>query len=466
MIGRKKEIRELENAYSGRESEFVAVYGRRRVGKTYLVRETFSGRLVFQHTGLKNKPTAIQLDRFRQSLVENGLPECGVLKNWYKAFDALKSVIAASKRTKKVIFLDELQWMDRPNANFVSALENFWNGWASARKDVLLIVCGSASSWILRKVVYNKEGLHNRVTYRIPLRPFSLAECEAYAKDRRLEFTRRQIAELYMIFGGVPYYWHFLERGKSVAQNIDEMFFSKSDKLEGEFDELYASLFQSPDPYIRLVTALATKKVGMTRDVLSAASGVAESGKMTQCLDDLDRCGFIRKYTPLGKSNRGSVYQLMDNFTLFYFSFMASGRGGDRQYWSKLQSTRTHSTWVGLAFERLCLQHVDQIKRALQIGGVIANEHAWYSPAAQIDLLIDRDDGIINLCEMKFAEGAHAISRQESEAVRRKKLVLKEETATKKAVYVTYVTTEGLKRNSYANDIQSEVTLDDLFRSA
>ena len=464
MIGRKKEIRELENAYSGRESEFVAVYGRRRVGKTYLVRETFSGRMVFQHTGLKNKPTAIQLDRFRQSLEENGLRGCGVLKNWYKAFDALKTVIAASRRPKKVVFLDELQWMDRPNANFVSALENFWNGWASARKDVLLIVCGSASSWILRKIVYNKEGLHNRVTYRIPLRPFSLAECEAYAKDRRLEFTRRQLAELYMILGGVPYYWHFLERGKSVAQNIDEMFFSKSDKLEGEFDELYASLFQSPDPYVRLITALATKKVGMTRNALSAASGIPESGKMTQCLDDLDRCGFIRKYTPLGKSNRGSVYQLMDNFTLFYFSFMASGRGGDRQYWSKLQSTRTHSTWAGLAFERLCLQHVDQIKRALQIGGVITNEHAWYSPAAQIDLLIDRDDGIINLCEMKFAEGAHAISKQEAETVRRKKLVLKEETATKKAIYVTYVTTEGLMCNAYANDVQSEVILDDLFR--
>ena len=463
MIGREKEIHELENAYSGRESEFVAVYGRRRVGKTYLVRETFSERMVFQHTGLKSKPTAIQLDRFRQSLIENGFRDCGVLKNWYKAFDVLKTVIAASKRPKKVIFLDELQWMDRPNANFVSALENFWNGWASARKDVLLIVCGSASSWILRKIVYNKEGLHNRVTYRIPLRPFSLAECEAYAKDRNLEFTRRQLAELYMILGGIPYYWHFLERGKSVAQNIDEMFFSKSDKLEEEFGELYASLFQSPEPYIRLVTALATKKVGMTRDVLSAASGIAESGKMTQCLDDLDRCGFIRKYTPLGKSNRGSVYQLMDNFTLFHFSFIVSGRGSDRQYWSKLQSTRTHSTWAGLAFERLCLQHVDQIKRALQIGGVITNEHAWYSPAAQIDLLIDRDDGIINLCEMKFADGVHTISKQESEAIRRKKLVLKEETATKKAVYVTYVTTEGLNRNSYANDVQSEVTLDDLF---
>ena len=464
MIGRKKEIRELENAYAERESEFVAVYGRRRVGKTYLVRETFSGRLAFQHAGLKDKPTVIQLDRFRQSLEECGLGECGVLKNWYKAFDALKKVIAASALPKKVVFLDELQWMDRPNANFVSALENFWNGWASARKDVLLIVCGSASSWILRKIVYNKEGLHNRVTYRIPLCPFSLAECEAYARDRGLEFTRRQLAELYMVLGGVPYYWHFLERGKSVAQNIDEMFFAKSDKLENEFDELYASLFQSPELYIRLVTALATKKVGMTREQLSSASRVAESGKMTQCLDDLDRCGFIRKYTPLGKANRGSVYQLMDNFTLFYFSFMATGKGVDRQYWSKLQSTRTHSTWAGLAFERLCLQHVREIKRALQIGGVLTNEHAWYSPAAQIDLLIDRDDGIINLCEMKFAEGLHSISRQESEDVRRKKLVLKDETATRKAVYVTYVTTEGLKRNSYANDVQSEVTLDDLFR--
>jgi hypothetical protein len=419
--------------------------------------------LAFQHAGLKDKPTIIQLDRFRQSLEESGLRDCGVLKNWYKAFDALKTVIKTSKLSKKVVFLDELQWMDRPNANFVSALENFWNGWASARKDVLLIVCGSASSWILRKIVYNKEGLHNRVTYRIPLRPFSLAECEAYAKDRRLEFTRRQLAELYRILGGVPYYWHFLERGKSVAQNIDEMFFARNDKLENEFGELYASLFQSPEPYIRLVTALATKKAGMTRDLLSAASGVAESGKMTQCLDDLDRCGFIRKYTPLGRENRGAVYQLMDNFTLFYFSFMATGRGGDRRYWSKLQSTRTHSTWAGLAFERLCLQHVDQIKRALQIGGVLTNEHAWYSPSAQIDLLIDRDDGIINLCEMKFADGVHVISKQESENVRRKKLVLKEDTATRKAVYVTYVTTEGVKRNAYANDVQSEVTLDDLF---
>ena len=211
------------------------------------------------------------------------------------------------------------------------------------------------------------------------------------------------------------------------------------------------------------MTALATKKAGMTRELLSAASGVAESGRMTQCLDDLDRCGFIRKYTPLGKESRGSVYQLMDNFTLFYFAYMATGRGGDRQYWSKLQSKRIHSTWAGLAFERLCLQHVHEIKRALQIGGVLTNEHAWYSPAAQIDLLIDRDDGIINLCEMKFSEGAHTISKQESEDVRRKKLVLKEETATRKAVYVTYVTTEGLVRNSHANDVQSEVTLDDLF---
>ena len=464
MIGRAKEVVELENAYSERESEFVAVYGLLRVGKTYLVRETFSGRLAFQHAGLKDKPTIIQLDRFRQSLEESGLRDCGVLKNWYKAFDALKTVIKMSELPKKVVFLDELQWMDRPNANFVSALENFWNGWASARKDVLLIVCGSASSWILRKIVYNKEGLHNRVTYRIPLRPFSLAECEAYAKDRGLEFTRRQLAELYMILGGVPYYWHFLERGKSVAQNIDEMFFARNDKLENEFGELYASLFQSPEPYIRLVTALATKKAGMTRDLLSAASGVAESGNMTQCLGDLDRCGFIRKYTPLGRENRGAVYQLMDNFTLFYFSFMATGRGGDRRYWSKLQSTRIHSTWAGLAFERLCLQHVDQIKRALQIGGVLTNEHAWYSPSAQIDLLIDRDDGIINLCEMKFADGVHVISKQESENVRRKKLVLKEDTATRKAVYVTYVTTEGVKRNAYANDVQSEVTLDDLFR--
>ena len=238
MIGRQKERSRLLEAFASEDSEFVAVYGRRRVGKTFLVRETFNQSFTFQHTGVKNGSRQVQLSRFRQSMIEQGHPGCPELKDWFNAFDNLKTVIKASAVERKVVFIDEIPWMGRSDQNFISAVENFWNGWASARKDILLVVCGSATSWVLEKIVHNRDGLHNRVTYRIRLDPFTLKECEEYAQFRGLAYTRDQLAECYMILGGIPMYWRYLERGKSVAQNIDEMFFSGSEKLEDEFDEL------------------------------------------------------------------------------------------------------------------------------------------------------------------------------------------------------------------------------------
>ena len=463
MIGRSFERKELLKAYSSEYSEFVAVYGRRRVGKTFLIRETFNYEFTFQHAGLKKKSTAIQLDRFRQSLVESGYKDCPTLVNWYKAFDELKVVIKASEEPKKVVFIDEMPWMDRPNANFLSALENFWNAWATARKDILLIVCGSAASWVLKRVVHNKEGLHNRVTFRIPLQPFTLRECEEYANSRNLGLNRKQLAECYMVLGGIPYYWHFLDKELSVAQNMDELFFAGHDKLENEFGELYESLFQSPEPYVEIVATLATKKAGMTRDELCGESSLKNSGKLSECLKDLERCGFIRKYVPLGRKNKGCVYQLIDNYTLFYYKFVKPNQGVDKSHWTKMLGTSEQNVWAGLAFERLCLQHVEQIKEALRIGGVHANIHAWRSPQAQIDLLIDRDDGIINLCEMKFASDEFEVTAGEDRNMKRKIAELKNLSGTRKSIHVTYVTTYGLKENSYAKEVQSTVDLDDLF---
>jgi len=265
------------------------------------------------------------------------------------------------------------------------------------------------------------------------------------------------------VLGGIPYYWHFLEQGKSVAQNIDEMFFAGSDKLENEFDELYASLFKTHEPYVQVVTALAVKKVGMTREQLSRASGLPETGRMSAVLDDLERCGFVRKYVPMGKVNRGAVYQLMDNFTLFYFRFVKPNHGIDRHYWTKMLPSSVHAAWVGLAFERLCLQHLEQIKGALQIRGVITTEHALYAQQAQVDLLIDRNDGIVNVCEMKFSDGKYEILKKEHEAMRNRLRVVRQETGTRKALHTTFVTSCGLVYNAYANDVQSQVVLDDLF---
>ena len=470
MVGREREIEELMRAYESSQSEFVAVYGRRRIGKTFLIRETFNSKFVFAHSGIAKSGTKIQLGRFRDSLVECGLEECPALKSWFEAFDKLKTLVERSRVTKKVIFIDEMPWMDKPNANFIPALENFWNAWASARKDVLLIICGSATSWMLKKVIHSKGGLHNRVTYRIPLRPFTLAECEKLSESLGLDLSLYQIAQYYMALGGVPFYWNYLRRGYSVAQNMDELFFAGSDKLEGEFDELYSSLFTRKEPYVKIITALGTKKKGMTREEISQTTGLGNCGALTKYLQELEQCGFIRRYRLNGRAIRDSLYQLIDNLTLFYFKFVKENLDGDVHFWSTSIDSRIMSTWQGLSFELIALQHVEQIKRALQIAGVHSVNYAWRSergdlclPGAQIDLVIDRKDGVVDLCEMKFNELPHVITRQEYDSVMNKKLALKRELPSRKSVHIVYVTTFGIERNQYREAIQADITLEDLF---
>jgi predicted AAA+ superfamily ATPase len=470
MIGRKAEKKTLLAAKQSEYSEFVAVYGRRRVGKTFLVRETFDYTFTFQHSGVANGTLEEQLHQFHSAICEQGYGDCPPIRNWFDAFDALKVVINRSADVKKLVFLDELPFMDVVGSRLIPALEHFWNAWASARKDVLLIICGSATSWVLNNVVHSRGGLHGRVTERIRLMPFTLAECREYAASRGLAMTDCQLAEMYMVLGGIPYYWKYLDRSLSPAQNIDEIFFAGTDKLENEFQELYSSLFRKKEAYMRIVSALGFKKYGMDRSEISASARVSNSGTLTKYLQELEQCGFIRKYVLPGRKKKGAIYQLMDNFTLFHFAFIANNTMRDRHFWSASLDSPFHVVWEGLAFERLCLWHVDQIKRALQIGGVLTNAYAWRhvpvdsdDEGAQIDLLIDRNDGIINLCEMKFCSDLYAITSAEAQAMQRKKAAFKRDSATRKAVHVTYVTTFGLKRNAYANDVQSEVTLADLF---
>ena len=472
MVGRKKEIKMLRNAAESKCSEFVAVYGRRRVGKTFLVRETFNSNFTFQHSGVANSCTKIQLERFRRSLVESGHAKCPVLKTWFQAFDELKSVVASSSAGKKILFIDEMPWMDKPNANFIPALENFWNAWASARKDVVLIVCGSATSWMLNKVIHGRGGLHNRVTVRIPLRPFSLSECEVLAESMGLEATRYQLVQYYMALGGVPYYWNYLQGGLSVAQNMDKLFFAGDDRLEGEFAELFASLFSKDAPYVRIVEALCSRRMGLVREEIAQATGLSNSGTLTRYLSELEQCGFVRKYRMGGRRVRDAIYQLVDNFSLFHFRFVRENADGDPLFWSSSVDKPVLLSWQGLSFELVCLEHVEQIKRALQIGGVHSLNYAWRCErpqddaerGAQIDLVIDRDDGIVNLCEMKFAAKEYAITADDDASMRNKRTAFKRETKSRKAVHFTYVTSFGLAKNRYAGEVQSEVTLDDLFR--
>ena len=416
LIGRKEELKTLHQALIADESKFVAIYGRRRVGKTFLVREAFNNDFVFYHTGLANETNRIQLAEFNRSLTSYSKQKQSKLKDWYDAFDRLGQLLAQSTIPKKVVFIDEMPWMDSPRSNFLSALEHFWNGWASARKDILLIVCGSATSWIINKVIKNHGGLHNRVSVRIHLKPFCLRECELFSEEMGLRFNRRQVLEGYMIMGGVPFYWSQLKPGMSLAQNINQLFFSEDGNLRHEFDDLYDSLFKQPKPYLSIVDALATKKVGMTRTEILQATKLTDNGKLTEYLENLEYCGFIRKYNCIGMKAKNALFQLMDNYTLFYYKFIKDSYINDAQYWTKITGKPEYNTWCGLAFERVCLQHVEQIKAKLGIQGVITTVYSWSvagskdKPGAQIDLLIDRSDDVINLCEIKYSKAPFQIT--------------------------------------------------------
>lgn len=470
LIGRKEEQDVLRNALNDEKSHFIAVYGRRRIGKTFLIRETFGYRFMFQHSGLSHGSMKEQLFAFTSSLRDAGISFKKTPKNWLEAFEILKSGIRTSTEQRKLIFIDELSWMDTPKSDLMTALENFWNGFASARNDVVLIICASATSWILSKVIHNKGGLYNRLTEQIHLKPFSLFECEQYVAAANLIMSREQILQYYMAVGGVPFYWSFLKKGKSLSQNIDAIFFAENAPLKDEYNYLYASIFKNPKPYEEIITALGTKKLGMTRDEIINNTALANCGSLSTKLEELESCGFIRKYYAYGMKKKNAVYQLIDFFTLFYFQFLKSSPT-DSDFWTNQVNTPRINTWLGLAFERVCLLHVLQIKKKLGISGILTTVNAWSCESdrdngiygSQIDMLIVRKDQVINLCEMKYSGTEYVISENVNRSIQNKIHDLTAVTKTKYAIYPTLITTYGLIKNTYSENIQSVITMKDLF---
>ena len=471
LVGRESEQLLLRQAFESDRSRFIAVYGRRRIGKTYLIRETFDYSFTFQHAGLARGRFNDQLNAFAESLEDAGVSDITVPKNWMDAFRQLKKLIRGSDDARKVIFIDELSWMDTPRSDLIMALENFWNGFASARKDVVLIICTSATSWILNHVIHDKGGLHNRVTDKIALHPFSLYECEKFLESKGIPMERYDILEGYMAMGGVPYYWDFVQPGKSMDQNIDAIFFGQDAYLSGEFDYLYASIFRRPEDYIKIIRALGKKKAGMTREEICQETGIPSSGVLTKKIEELESCGFVRRYHEFGKKNMGTVIQLIDNYTLFYFKFLENPVA-DQKFWEKSAESSGRRAWMGLAFERVCLQHSEQIRKKLGISGVLTDECSWQCQAdpdkgiygSQVDLVIDRRDRVVNLCEMKYSTLEYAITKEYDIKLRKKISDFKTVTKTRSSIHLTMVTTYGLKQNLYSGHVQSVVTAEDLFQ--
>jgi AAA+ ATPase superfamily predicted ATPase len=470
IIGRHREKALFDRYLESGKAEFVVIYGRRRIGKTFLVREFFGERFAFYFSGVENSGKQTQLENFNIALNKYSKTYFPEVQSWNRAFEQLRQMLEM-KQTKgrRVVFIDELPRLDTKGSGFIQAFEYWWNTWASAQKDLFLIACGSATSWITNKLIKNRGGLHNRVTRQIALAPFTLAECEEYAKRKKLALDRQTVAEYYMIIGGVPYYWEQIDKSLSLAQNVDSMLFAKNSVLEGEFNKVYNSLFKHSEHYIEIVKALSKKQMGLTRDEICKLSGVANGGSLTRFLEELEQCDFIRSYSAFGKKHKEKLFQLIDFYSLFYLNFVENNN--DEHFWTNNFGLSAHNTWRGYAFEQVCLWHIPQIKHKLGISGVSTTYSAWRHTdeetkkvVAQIDLVIDRNDRLINLCEMKYSNDEYTITKEYNDTLRKRSAIFANDTKTKKAIHTTMITTFGVKRNQYWGNIQSEVRLDDLIK--
>lgn len=470
IIGREKEIKQLAKVKSSNKSEFVAIYGRRRVGKTFLVREYFGYKFDFQLTGLANANTAQQLNNFHVALQrQSSVPVEKNSDNWFDAFQQLiVHLEGVDKDQKKVVFFDELPWLASRRSDFMMALEHFWNSWATNRKNILLIACGSAASWMINELINNHGGLHNRVTERIKIYPFNLRETELMLRSKNSVLDRYQILQLYMVMGGIPYYLDAVSPEKSAAQNIEEMCFRKGALLTSEFQNLFASLFRNAEKHENIVTTLSTKTKGMSRQELSRISKIKTGGSLTKVLNELEESGFIDKYASFNKKSKDSLYRLSDFYSLFYLKFIKNNTNYNEGIWLNSVDSSFQRTWSGLAFEQICLAHIPQIKKALGINGLISNALSWKSSqsekGAQIDLLIDRRDQVINLCEVKYSINPFTITKSYAENLRNKIGTFRNETKTRKAIFLTLITTHGLEKNEHAASlVQNDITMDALF---
>lgn len=472
VVGREKEKEILTGLLEAQEPHLVAILGRRRVGKTYLVRSFYKEQMVFECSGEIDGTTSAQLYNFTKRLSAHfKLSFAAPPTSWQQAFQLLEQGLATLKHNrKKVLFFDELPWLDTHRSGFLGAFGYWWNMYASKRSDMLVVICGSAASWMINKVVNNRGGLHNRITQRITLLPFTLHETGAYLQYKKVKLTQYQIVQLYMAFGGIPHYLNAVAPGQSVAQIINAACFSKDGVLHKEFDNLYAALFSRPEKHIQLVKILAAKSGGLTRtEIVEASKKVQSGGGLTKALDELAESGFVDKSYPFGKKVKETVYRLADEFTIFYLRFIAR-QSTEAKDWTKILPTNAFTVWSGYAFESVCLKHIAQIKQALGIAAVYTEQSAWRWKGdaslggAQIDLLIDRADGCINLCEIKFAEAPYVITKKYAAELLRKEQAFRMKTTSRKALFTTIISPYGVFDNEYrVQRVQSQITLQHLF---
>jgi uncharacterized protein len=474
LIGRDKEKELIDSLLASNKAEFVAVYGRRRVGKTFLIRQYLKNDMLLDFTGTIGESTKVQLANFNREFKRQCTDNETNPENWSEAFAMLSDYLYTLDSKKKVVvFIDELPWLDKAKSGFLTALTYFWNQHGSQMPHLLLITCGSASSWIIKNLLNAYGGLHNRVTQSIELKPFTLEETEAFFKYKNLKFTRYQVVQLYMAMGGIPFYLQAIKSGKSVDQVIDALCFESGGLLAKEFKPLYHSLFKKAHIHIAIITALAKNPYGLNRSQLLEKTQLPPGGTLMRAMENLIECGFVKKIDPFERKNRESVFRIIDFYSIFYLRFIEGNLNDRKNTWQSMADSQNYVSWCGYAFENICLAHLLQIHKTLGISGVTTKVSSWKfvgnaeMPGAQIDLVIDRKDGIINLCEAKFTNKEFVLSKEYTTKLRQKRAIFEYATKTKKAVVTSLLSTyPAIKNEYYLEEIHSEIVLDDLFEKA
>ena len=479
FIGRERELASLALLLEKGTASIVACRGRRRIGKSTLIKEfaNRNGLKLINIDGLplrKRQANHDQLVNFALKLAKSTGHDIGIPQNWFEAFHQLWNYLSSIEKKRIVVFLDELPWMETPKSNFITAFGYFWNSWASTRDGLTMIVCGSSTSWMIDKIIGDTGGLYGRVSRSIYLSPFNLHEVEQFLIKRKgIIWSRYQILQTYMVLGGIPYYLELLDKNLPFDQNIDNLFYRKGAPLRAEYDFLFRSLFKSSEVYRKVVEVISLKNKGLTLKEIKEGLKAHDSGKLTTVLNNLIKCDFIRKYWSYGKKERGAIYQLTDPYSLYYLKFIAGQSGQDEHYWSNIKES-TRNAWAGYAFEQVCLHHINQIRSKLSIKGVLTNICTWSSPkhtdndgnewpGIQIDLLLCRGDHVIDICEMKYSQSLFTVSREYDQHLRERTGAFVHLTKTRDAIHMVLVTTYGLKHNMYSSSFQATVTMDDLF---
>ncbi len=468
LIGRESEKITLINALNSDRSELIAVYGRRRIGKTFLVRQIYKNNIKFEFSGIYKASLNQQLKNFHFTLTSENT-RFNKPSSWIEAFFQLRQYFdKLTSKKKKVLFIDEFPWLDTRKSNFLSAFENFWNSYVSKRDDMVVVICGSAASYMVKNIIKSKGGLHNRLTEKIQLAPFNLKETEFLLKSNNVKITQYDILQLYMSFGGVPFYLEKIQPGESVAQAIDRLCFSKDGFLRTEFENVFASLFDQHDNHSAIIRKLATVRKGLTRTDIQTKSKVKTGGTLTKTLLELEESGFIEKYMPY-QGKKDALYRLADEYSMFYIKFIENTKPAGKDVWTTLQGKQSYKIWSGYTFETICIKHLEQIKAGLKISGINAYHGSWIEKnvdkGAQIDLIIDRDDNVINLCEMKFYNTKFTIDKKYANDIANKVNLFRLRTKTRKSIFTTMITTYGINHNQYSRQyIQNELIMNDLFQ--